>query len=472
MENTIAFKMKIKNGAIDEYRLRQEEIRRRLTRSLAGSGQHDCSIFLDEETDTLFAIHKSRRNLPKERDPLLHAWTQVMGELLETDAEAVTSTTELRELFHFDPDGDAPLSSRGRTLRAFGMEPGLPDRPPLQFDLCRSLIREFSARRGIEPDFTDSYFDDLSCRISANRLRVELGSDVVVVGAAALPAPAAGGRDGAVYLNEFGMEIAPGDPFCRLVRPPLAGDTGSAAIGAYRFPDPLHPDRYEKARRDIEAYRESHFVVGDCELSLFELAWRLTGMEKYLISMAMREAWVEELNDRIEAWTLAVASRLTEMGVDAIWFGEDLGTDETMLLSPEIWRERFKPRYARMIAVLRGINPELKIIMHSDGAVAPLIEDFIEIGIDVYNPVQPNVPGANPRELKRRYGDRINFFGGIDQQELLPSGDLEALEEEIVHRAEVMGAGGGYLMAPAHIVGPSTTPEQVEAMIRIIQSLA
>ena len=93
------------------------------------------------------------------------------------------------------------------------------------------------------------------------------------------------------------------------------------------------------------------------------------------------------------------------------------------LISPDDWRVRFKPRHKRMIDRLRKENPEIIIIMHSDGAVAPLIDDFAEIGVDVYNPVQPNVDGSDPNELKDRYGEKICFFGGIDQQVLLPKGD-------------------------------------------------
>ena len=112
-----------------------------------------------------------------------------------------------------------------------------------------------------------------------------------------------------------------------------------------------------------------------------------------------------------------------------------------------MWRDRFKPRYARLFSSLKDRFPELMIIMHSDGAVAPLIDDFIELGVDVYNPVQPNVAGSDPRELQETYGGRIAFFGGIDQQELLPSGDIEAMRKEIARRADIMGSDGGYLMA-------------------------
>jgi uroporphyrinogen decarboxylase len=168
---------------------------------------------------------------------------------------------------------------------------------------------------------------------------------------------------------------------------------------------------------------------------------------------------------------MGLAEELVDLGVDAIWFGEDLGTQTSMLISPDMWRKMFRPRYERMIAALRKKNPDLIVIMHSDGAVAPLLEDFIEMNIDVYNPVQPNVPGSDPRELQDTYGDRLCFFGGIDQQQLLPSGDEKAIRDEMIRRARILGEGGGYLMAPAHVIQADVAPQTVELMCDIARNL-
>jgi uroporphyrinogen decarboxylase len=370
------------------------------------------------------------------------------------------------------------MTSRERVLRAFGKSDGLPDRPPLQFDLCRSLIEEFGRRLSIAPDYSLSYYEDLTYRISANEIRVALGSDVVTVGgtvaAGYLPLPVEGHSEddtdsSGITLNEFEMHMKPTDLYVEVVKCPLADASDTDDVIDYNFPSAFALGRFDKAKRDIDLYGESHYVIGDCELSIFELAWHLTGMEKYMMAFAMEEQWIELLNDRVEAWTLGLARQLVELGVDAVWFGEDLGTQSSMLISPDMWRERLKPRYIRMIRMLREINPDVHIIMHSDGAVAPLIEDFIEMGIHIYNPVQPNVPGSDPAELVEKYGGRICFFGGIDQQELLPTGDINALETELHRRARIMGRG--YLMAPAHIIQADTIPETVEAMIRIVRDM-
>jgi len=193
-------------------------------------------------------------------------------------------------------------------------------------------------------------------------------------------------------------------------------------------------------------------------------------MEKYLVALMMAEPWIEKLNDQVEEFTTGLALQMVDAGVDALWFGEDLGSQTSTLISPEQWREVFKPRHQRMIEKVKARNPEVIIIMHSDGAVAPLLDDFIEMGIEIFNPVQPNLPGSDPQELMDKYAGRMNFFGGIDQQDLLPGGDQDAIRNEIQRRAAIMGKGGGYLMAPAHILQADVSTETVEFMIEQIRS--
>ena len=200
--------------------------------------------------------------------------------------------------------------------------------------------------------------------------------------------------------------------YVEVVKCPLELATALIDIENYIFPDPYAKGRFDKAQRDIEKFGKNYFVIGDVEISLFELAWHLTGLEKYMIGMLCDEPWVEPLNDRVEEWSTGLALQLIKAGVDAIWLGEDIGSQTSTLIDPDDWRIRFKPRHKRMIEKFRRENPEIIVIMHSDGAVAPLIDDFIEIGVDVYNPVQPNVTGSNPQELKDKYGDK-NYFSEV-----------------------------------------------------------
>jgi len=342
---------------------------------------------------------------------------------------------------------------------------GIPDRIPVQFDLCRSLIQHFARELSLGPEYALSYYEDLTYRISANAIRTALGSDAVVVGGTVAsdftPVPV----QGDVTANEFGMHMKPTALYVEVVDCPLKDAGTPDDIERYNFPDPYAFGRFDIARSEIERFGNDYFVIGDCELSIFELAWHLTGMEKYMVALALGEDWVDALNDRVEYWTTHIALQQVDLGVDALWFGEDLGTQTATLISPDMWRERFKYRYVRMFETVKKKNPDVIVIMHSDGAVAPLLDDFIEIGIDVYNPVQPNVPGSDPEELKNRYGDRLSFFGGIDQQVLLPGGDAVAIRKEIRYRCEVLGRNGGWLMAPAHIIQADVAPGTVKLII-------
>jgi uroporphyrinogen decarboxylase len=358
------------------------------------------------------------------------------------------------------------MNSKERVLRSFRKKDGNPDRVPLQFDLCRQHTEAFGRKLAIEPDYALSYYEDLTYRISANEIRTKMGSDVVVVGGTVpygyKPEPLYEN----ITSNEFGMHMKPTSLYVEVVKCPLENAMTVSDIENYPFPDAYAKGRFDKARRDIDRYGKNYFTVGDVEISLFELAWHLTGLEKYMVGMLCDEPWLELLNDRVEEWSTGLALQLLKSGVDAIWFGEDLGSQTSTLISPEDWRVRFKPRHKRMIELLRKENPDIIIIMHSDGAVAPLIDDFIEIGVDVYNPVQPNVPGSDPHELKERYGERISFFGGIDQQALLPSGDLKRIRADIKERISILGKNRGYLLAPAHILQPDVSTDTIEAMIR------
>ena len=363
------------------------------------------------------------------------------------------------------------MNSRERVFAAFGKSAGKPDRVPFQFDLCRNLIDHFSKKTGIDPGYTISYYEDLSYRISANEIRTKMGSDCIVVGGQTASGFVPQVVSGDITVNEFGMHMKPTALYVEVVRCPLSEIETAEEAEAFVFPDPYAAGRMENAKKDIDKFGKDFFIIGDCELTLFEMAWHMTGLEKYMIGMIGEEDWIETLNDKVEHFTTGIAESLVRAGVDAIWLGEDLGSQVSTLISPDLWRRIFRPRHERIIKKLKTINPEIIIIMHSDGAVAPMLEDFIEMGIEVFNPLQPNVPGSDPQELADKYGGRINFFGGIDQQQLLPGGDMKAIEAEMRRRAGILGKNGGYLMAPAHVIQSDVSPETVEGMLKIAGDL-
>jgi uroporphyrinogen decarboxylase len=360
------------------------------------------------------------------------------------------------------------MNSKERVIAALSRT-HLPDRVPLQFDLSRALADQFSQRYGIPTHYTTSYYEDVTYRLSNNDLRVAMGSDCVVVGAG-LPRGYQHPVDGRGYVtNEFGMKMRQGSVYMEVVGHPFAGVTTAREVEDWPFPDPLAEGRYDDASATVEKYRESHFVVGDMELTMFDMMQQLVGMEKLLIDMATGAPYVEPLIDKCKDFALAVGRKLVSMGVHGIWAGDDFGAQSSMLISPRMWRRYFKERYRQVYAELKAVNPGVIVCQHCDGAVAPILGDWIEVGLEVFNPVQPNVPGHDPEELKSQFGDRMSFWGAIDQQRLLPFGTPEEIEADVKAKIEVLGRGGGYMAAPAHIIQADAPLENVEAFIAAVK---
>ena len=346
---------------------------------------------------------------------------------------------------------------------------GTPDRVPIQFDLCRPLLESFSRRSGIPVQYCPSYYEDLMYRISGNELRVAMGSDCVVVGAG-LPAGYSHAQtsDGCI-LNEFGMKMRQGPLYMEVIECPLANASSEQDVENFPFPDPLAAGRFDVAQSYIDKYKRDYFIIGDLELTMFEMAWHMVGMEKFMSDLATGEPYVEVLLDKCKAFSIGIGRQLVALGVDGIWTGDDFGGQNGMLISPRLWRRVFKPRFAEVFGAMKAANPDVLVMYHCDGAVAPILDDLIEIGMDVFNPVQPNVPGHEPEALKSRFGGKLSFWGAIDQQYLLPKGTAEEIEQDVASKIRALGTGGGYMCSPAHIVQADTPPENVEAFIAAVK---
>jgi uroporphyrinogen decarboxylase len=357
------------------------------------------------------------------------------------------------------------LNSRERVLRALKVKEGMPDRIPVQFDLCRQLLDHFAAKLGTEARYTHNLFEDVTYRISGNEIRLALGSEAVVVGASESASFTPERFDDGSWLNEYKMRMRQGDIYVEITEFPLAGAHSKADVDAYEWPDPHEPSRYKDAEQLIARYKEDYFIIGDIEVTILSLAQQLVGMEKLLMDMALGEEYVPYLFEKCEEFQTQVGLELVRRGVDAIWVGDDFGSQQSLLFSPDMFRNLLKEHYARQVRVLKEANPGLVMILHSDGAVKMLLDDIKDIGFDVFNPVQPGVPGHSPREIKDEYGDKFAFWGAIDQQYLLPNGTDAELEADIREKCAVLGEGGGYMIAPAHIIQSDVSPERVEFFI-------
>ena len=143
-----------------------------------------------------------------------------------------------------------------------------------------------------------------------------------------------------------------------------------------------------------------------------------------------------------------------------------MGAQHQMMISPGMWRKYFKPRMATFISELKTINSGIKIAYHTDGNVIPIIPELIEIGLDVLNPIQP--ASMDPAEIKKQFGDKLSFWGTIDEQYTLPFGSPQDVSYEVRQRLETVGYDGGLILAPTHHVQLDTPLENFWAMVNTI----
>lgn len=360
------------------------------------------------------------------------------------------------------------MNSKERVFKALRRE-GTPDRVPVQFDLCRPLLESFSARYNILIHYNPSYYEDLKFRTSGNELRLAMGSDCVVVGGG-LPAGYTHPQtDDGCIVNEFGLKMRQGLLYMDVVECPFANISSVDDVKRFQFPDPLAEGRFEDAKHYIEKYKNDYFIIGDVELTMFEMAWHMVGMEKFMTDMATREPYIEALIDKCKEFSIGIGKQLVALGVDGIWTGDDFGAQNGMMISPRMWRNLFKPRFKEVFAEFKAVNPDVLIMYHCDGAIAPILDDLAEIGLEVFNPVQPNVPGHEPEALKSKFGNKLSFWGAIDQQYLLPRGTAEEIEQDVAEKIRVLGAGGGYLCSPAHILQADTPLDNIETFIAAVK---
>ncbi len=356
------------------------------------------------------------------------------------------------------------MNSRERTIASINHQQ--PDRPPVYVSLTPQMAKKLSDSTGLPYEPPIDAME--SARISHTELLIHLGVDIIAVAATAPPSGQTIELPDGRIKNEWGMIYKNAGIYTEFDEYPLAHAEVKEEILNYPFPDHNLEIRYSKAKEVMDIYGKSHAIIGDVETMFFETSWYLTGMEKFLIDLILETEYVPYLLDKIMEQNLIAGIKLLEMGVDILWCGDDFGGQQGMLIDPEMWRRIFKPRIKYMFEEFRKVRPDIKLAWHSCGSILPIIPDFIEIGLDILNPVQPLAKGMEPEFLKTTYGKDLVFFGGIDVQELLPYGKPDEIRDEVRRRMDVFGEGGGYIVSPAHNIQPDTPLENVFAFFEAI----
>jgi uroporphyrinogen decarboxylase len=226
---------------------------------------------------------------------------------------------------------------------------------------------------------------------------------------------------------------------------------------SYQFPDPdqqVHLQRqYREFAESISKYGKTHAIVGGVTCTILEGAEMLRGMSRLFIDLIDNEDFVNELMDRLMHYHFTVGKRLIELGVDILYIGDDAGSQQSMLLSPDIWRKYLKPRYDYLFREWKKIRSDVVFAFHSDGCVEPIIPDLVEIGLDILNPVQPGC--MDDEKLKKAFGSKLTFWGGMNVQKTIPFGTPAEVVAEVRDRMKVYGTDGGFIISSAHNVQPN-----------------
>ncbi len=271
-------------------------------------------------------------------------------------------------------------------------------------------------------------------------------------------------RDGEGHVDRWGIEWIRRFGFNQIERFPLRGADRDDVL-AYEFPR----GSIEELMRPMErtaAECGDRFLGCDVSPCGFEMYWRLRGMDDALMDFAVDVSLAETMIERCADFAEALSSEaITRFDPDWLWTGDDVASQQGMIISPDQWRRVVKPHLERVFK--RGLDAGIPVAYHCCGALGPIIPDLIEMGCGVLNPIQPGCPGMSPASLKAEYGDRLTFMGGVDTQELVPTGtptEVRRLTEELI---DIMTRdGGGYILAAGHSIPPETPIENIFALYR------
>lgn len=254
-------------------------------------------------------------------------------------------------------------------------------------------------------------------------------------------------------------------------RNPLANARTLDDLRAYPFPDGSSPCCVDRLREEVAAWHARGLAVGGnlphLGGELFESAWRLRGLEAFLLDLVSRPDWADYLLDRLTGLARRNARALAAAGVDVLALDDDVGMPGTMFMSPSLWRRFFKPRLAEIIRAARAVKPDLRVLYHSDGTIEPIVGDLMEIGVNALNPLQPEYMDAEA--VRQRYGPSLALWGTVGRQTTFSCGSPEDVRQEVRMRVATLGRAG-LVLCPAYDIDEPDIPwENIAAFLEAVR---
>jgi uroporphyrinogen decarboxylase len=377
------------------------------------------------------------------------------------------------------------MSSRERVLTVLNHE--VPDQVPIIMGVSNATGIKMKTYQGIKKlsniNASDEYiyqWPELGTALIDEETMLRLGSDVrgvLDIHPADTLKRNQTREPHSPFIDSWGsgqMEIGPGEWFPGIH--PIAEASSLTDLENYTgWPDMKDPTRIAHVKSAAAALKQQNkFAIMAIPWLLFPLerAFAMQGMDTFLLNLAINPEFAVGLLQKIAALCKDLMGPfLEELGdnVDIIKIGDDLGTQESLLMSPKMYREILKPIHADYIRFIKE-RTKAKIFFHTDGDVFPLIEDFIEMGVDILNPIQTSAGKMSDLEgLKKQFGDNMIFCGGIDTHRVLPSGTVDDVRQEVKRVIQLLGKGGGYMVSSVHTIMNDVPPENVLAMVDAVQ---
>jgi uroporphyrinogen decarboxylase len=350
------------------------------------------------------------------------------------------------------------MTNRTNILRALRRQQ--PESVGFDFVFSPALLDEFRSRHGHE-NYQDHYQFPLRCiELDPTRLTTDytVFFDELPPGTRSLD-----------WNPEWGIMGAPGPTahFQEMLHPMAKFESANQVLH-YPWPDWLEDYRWDKVPARIAALKERDLVVcAFMEMTLFELAWYLRGMDHFMEELICKEDIAIALLDKLTAIRVGMARRYAESGADVLMLGDDVATQEDMMISPALWRAMLKPRLAEVIRAAKAVNPEILIFYHGDGNMERIVPELIEIGVEILNPVQPEC--MDPARMKELFGDKLAFWGCIGTQTTMPFGTPAEVQQNVRNLIATVGKGGGLLLAPTHTLEPDVPWANVEAFLAAVK---
>jgi uroporphyrinogen decarboxylase len=365
------------------------------------------------------------------------------------------------------------LSHRERVIKALSHQE--PDRIPLDLGstICSSVhiteYQKLKAHFGIEAEDTIINMMMQTAAVHEPILQaLDIDLRLVLPGAPDSRPIVPVGEDG--YQDEYGVvrRKPPRSLYYDLVKCPLAGPISIQDIVNFPWPDPSDPGYTRGLREQALYYREKtdYATVLRLPVPFVHTTQFLRGFEDWFTDLAVDRKLAAALFDAAVEHNSALAEEILKAAgdlVDVVAFSDDLGFQNGPIVSPELYRELFKPRHQKYFDTVKK-HTSAFIHFHCCGSIYKLLDDLIELGVDALNPVQVAARDMDSRVLGAEFGRRLSFWGAIDSQFVLPKGTTEDVEAEVRRRIRDLAPGGGYILAAVHNIQPGVPVENIIAM--------